>query len=98
MPQRLKERRRVNGGAKRKSKELKKQRSFLEDSHALPRPDSGSGAGNRDIAISGKQKCQPEETSEKTITCQNPAPARHPAPLTVQTVSVGTGRGVISSC
>lgn len=98
MPQRRKERR-VNGGAKRKSKELKKQRSFLEDSHALPRPDSGSGPGNRDIAISGKQECQPEETSEETmITCQNPATARHPVPLTVQTLSGDTGRGVISSC
>lgn len=93
------EKRGVNGEAKRKNKELRKHGSFLEDFHTLPRPDSGTGAGNRDITISGKTECQPEETSEETvITCQNPVRARSPAPLTIQTVSVGTGRGVVSYC
>lgn len=47
-------------GQREKNQELRKQRSFLEDSHALPRPDSGTGAGNGHVAISGKTECQPE--------------------------------------
>lgn len=47
------EKRGVDGGTERKSKELRKQRPFF-DSNASPRPDSQVDAGNRDPVISAK--------------------------------------------
>lgn len=59
------EKRGVNGEAKRKNKELRKHRSFLEDFHALPRPESGTGAGNRDITISRKQNASQKRPQKR---------------------------------
>lgn len=60
------EKRGVNGGTERKSKELRKQRPFF-DSNASPRPDLQVDAGKRDPVISAKTECQMKEISEEMV-------------------------------